>query len=183
MTTRDRPRSRKLTVTPLVELREQAPGSLLQLTAFGHHDEVRVAIETAAGVTLRRAAGYAETGASGCTVFWYGPGAWLLHCTGAVPPLRGAGHCSITDMSDSRFLFSISGIAARRFVASGCAVDVDRLHPGDALLTRFDHFDVLLHCLEPDRFDIYVERSYGDCFRDVAIRRAATMTVHVDATE
>jgi len=183
MALQDKPRSRKLTVTPLVELREKTVATLLQVNTWGPDRQARAAITTATGVTLSRPSGYAETGPSGCTVLWHGPGSWLVHVGGEAPSLQNSDQCAVTNISDSRFLFNVSGIAARRFVASGCAIDVDSLQPGAVLLTRFDQFDVLLHCLQADSYDIFVERSYGDYFRDFAIRLAATMTVHVDATE
>lgn len=115
---------------------------------------------------------------TGNRIFWLGPDEWLvitkpgggLRMTTALSKaLKVDGlHAAVTDVSDSRTCFKLSGRMARELLAKGCSLD---LHPsafgtGDCAQTMLARINVLLTKTATARdggatFEMYVLRSFA----------------------
>ena len=114
---------------------------------------------------------------------WAGPATWLATREGSdvhafEAELRGklAGTASVTDQSDGRIVFRVSGSRVRETLAKGVAID---LHPrvfsaGDAAVTSVAHIGV--HFWQIDdvpTYEIAVFRSFAESFWDWLIESSA----------
>lgn len=103
------------------------------------------------------------------TMLWTGPGQWLAVSDTLEPPalaatleeMLSASGTAVTDLSHSRTVVRVSGSCWRDLVAKGSPADMDAMVAGDCLMTLLGHFNVLVHCLDADRCDLYVFRSFG----------------------
>jgi sarcosine oxidase subunit gamma len=110
----------------------------------------------------------------GLTAIWLGPDAWLITCpredlSRHMSALREAlqdVHSAITDVSDGRVAFRLSGPSARDVLAKGCPLDLE--HPGFragmAAQSLLGKASVLIHLVDDQAvagptFDVYVGRS------------------------
>ena len=145
-----------------------------KLNLRGRGESFRVAVERALGLALpepNRAAGK-----DGVGVLWLGPDEWLVTCTAdheaeLVHSLGNALagiHAAVTDVTDSRTVFRVSGPGAREVLAKGCTLD---LHPrafaaGHVAQSTLAKADVILHQADdaPDgpAYEVYVLRSFAD---------------------
>lgn len=171
-------RSRRLSVTSLVDLHELYG---FFLTMVSTRDDAAAAarwLSSTAGVSVSTQVGAVHGGDPEVTVLGLGPGRWLLRGTGPLPAADGPAEIALFDLSDVWRLFQISGIAARRLLASGCPMDLDprQFAPRQCALTRFDALRVLLCCTASDTYEMYVERSYAEDFRAHIVLRAAALT-------
>jgi sarcosine oxidase subunit gamma len=107
---------------------------------------------------------------------WLGPDQWLLTCPAAeVPGLLAAlrealtgVHAAITDVSDGRVAFHITGPSAREVLAKGCALDLHprAFPPGRCAQSLLAKAAVLIHLVDevPEwgpSFNVYVARSFA----------------------
>lgn len=106
----------------------------------------------------------ATTGAHGLIALWFGQGRWLIHAPTPQWCLDDVPGCAVTDLSDSRRIFNISGAQASARLATACPLNLDdaSTRPGFCALTQFDSFSVLLYRRARSGYDLYVERSYSD---------------------
>ena len=110
------------------------------------------------------------------TALWLGPDQWLLTCPADdvaffISSLREAladVHAAITDQSDGRVAFALSGPSARDVLAKGCPLDLHprSFTPGSSAQSLLAKADVLIHLRadEPRHgpsFDLYVARSFA----------------------
>ncbi|SNB74182.1 sarcosine oxidase, gamma subunit family, heterotetrameric form [Arboricoccus pini] len=94
------------------------------------------------------------------------PGKWLI--LGGIDQTAlarqlGEG-ASILDMDSAYVCLSLTGGGWRRVLASGAAIDVERLAPGDAAVTAIAGINVVLWLTDADRLELAVTRSYYRSF-------------------
>jgi len=111
---------------------------------------------------------------------WFGPDRWLL-----VSGLKSAEsmleECeksladvlhNAVDYSAGLAVFRLTGTGARDLLAAGCGIDfrVEKFLVGNCCRTRFAQIAAIIAAEGPERFDIYVDRSYevylGEWLRD-----------------
>jgi sarcosine oxidase subunit gamma len=113
---------------------------------------------------------------------WMGPDRWLIvsssmsadllvkRCEEALADVL---HNAV-DNSAGLAVFRLTGTGARDLLAAGCGIDFrdEKFPVGNCCRTRFAQIAAIIAADGPDRFDIYVERSYekylGDWLRDSA---------------
>ena len=137
--------------------------TLLHVATRGDADAAASALSTRLGISVDASPGSVATREDGATVLWFGPGRWLVHAPTPGFKLDRIEGCAITDLSDSRRIFSLGGDDVGDFLAASCPLDLsESVMPADSCaLTQFDRFSVLLYRQAPDAFGIYVERSYA----------------------
>ena len=95
------------------------------------------------------------------------PGEWLLVSTESdwpqpLRPEESTQGLVLVDLTDGLAIIDVRGSAAREILCKGCGLD---LHPrsfpaGRCARTRFAQIPVVVECLGPSRFELYVARSY-----------------------
>lgn len=77
-----------------------------------------------------------------------------------------AGQAVVLDLSHARTVVAVEGPQVRRVLAKGFPIDLhaDAFPEGAAAQTAVDHVGVLVHRTGPDRFEIYVPRSFAAGF-------------------
>jgi sarcosine oxidase subunit gamma len=101
---------------------------------------------------------------NGRTIFRTGPlQFWLVGPEGDDLSETLAGKCVVTPLSHSRTRISIEGPAARDLLAKGIPLDLDEsvFTPGKFAMTGLHHTPVLLHCVAPQRFELYAMRTFA----------------------
>lgn len=118
------------------------------------------------GLAPRRAAN-----SGSLSVLWQGPGQWLCVC---VPDhdtdgqllgvlresLDGSGAC-VTDLSHARKITRVEGGGAVELLCRLCPLDIESMREDDCWMTRLSHFNISLHKVASQQFDVYVMRSFG----------------------
>ena len=101
---------------------------------------------------------------------WFGPDRWLL-VSDSKPAdsiveeceksLAGVLHNAV-DSSAGLAVFRLTGTGARNLLAAGCGIDFrDKEFPvGCCCRTRFAQIAAIIAAVGPERFDMYVDRSY-----------------------
>lgn len=170
-------RSRRISVSSLVDVHELSGFSLVQ--ASTRRDAAAAArwLSECFGTGVHAGVGGAAAGLAGEWVLGTGPGRWLVRTD---EPWHGDGTrigVVCMDFSDTWRIFQVTGIAARRLLAGGCPLELDarRFAPGRCAATRYDEFRILLICTGPDTYDLYVERSYAEDLRSRIVVRAAAL--------
>jgi sarcosine oxidase, subunit gamma len=76
---------------------------------------------------------------------------------------RLAGLAAAIDQSHGRVVLRLDGTGARALLQMGCNLDLDGtvFPPGAMAQTGINGIALMLHCLEADRFDLYVARSFA----------------------
>ncbi len=174
----DRLRNRRISVSSLVDLHELTEFSLTLVTTRGDAIAAARALGNGLGITAGAVVGTVTGHENGIHVLCLGPGRWLVRHTRETSGLIIPGNTAIFDLSDAWRLFQISGIAARRLLASGCPLDLNpvRFASGQCASTRLDEFRVILCCVAPDTYELYVERSYCEDLRARMVLRAASLS-------
>ncbi len=95
---------------------------------------------------------------------WFGPGRWLVRSPATQWGQEDVPGCFVTEVSDSRRLFRLSGSGVRDRLATGCPLDLSdgAMPPGTCGMTHFDQLPILLCCNDSDSYELYIERSYCD---------------------
>lgn len=116
--------------------------------------------------------------AAGADVLWQAYDEWLIKGRdGSQAPVVDAAlrnalagmHCAVTDVSDLRLAFELSGPRARDVLQKGCAVD---LHPrtfntGSCVNAALARVRVTLRQMDAvPTYEVMVERSYAGYLRD-----------------
>ena len=70
---------------------------------------------------------------------------------------------AVTDLSHARTVIRLTGPAARDLLAKGSSVDMHQtaFPAGETRATSLAHFNCLIDCNSPDRFDIHFMRSFA----------------------
>jgi sarcosine oxidase, subunit gamma len=112
----------------------------------------------------------------GLTAIWLGPDQWLITCPRDdvrhhMQALREAlqdVHSAITDVSDGRVAFRLSGPSARDVLAKGCPLDLERpaFKAAMAAQSLLAKASVLIHLVADEAaggptFDVYAGRSFA----------------------
>lgn len=116
-----------------------------------------------------------STGNGPITALWVGPNQWLIRCpkhdvadiaAGLEEATRGV-HSAITDLSDARAVFRLSGPDMVEVLAKGCPLDLHSrtAKPGYVAGSILAKIDALIHLHQADVVDIYVNRSFADYLR------------------
>lgn len=103
------------------------------------------------------------------------PGQWMLlaengadgFCRRMAERIGDLGH--ISEQSDSRVVFRVSGDKAREVLGKGCALDTHPrvMQPGACAVTIMAHVGVLLHQVDDiPSYDLLVYAGYAACFRE-----------------
>lgn len=154
-----------------VTLSEIAPGSIVQVSAWpGEEKRLIAAIKSVTGLKLADGAG-AGAVSERHTVFGIAPGKFLIsdtaeglasHLSGAITPAMG----TVTDLSHGRTAIRIAGPRSEWVLAKLFAVDFSLVAfpQGSGISTV--HHDIFAHIQRssPDRFDLYVFRSFARSF-------------------
>jgi len=137
--------------------------TLLHVATRGDIDTAASALSTRLGTVIGASPGGVAEREDGATVLWFGPGRWLVNAPVPAFTLEPIDDCAITDLSDSRRIFRLSGGGVHDYLAASCPLDLsDSIMPvNSCALTQFDRFSILLCRGAPESFDIYVERSYA----------------------
>lgn len=141
--------------------------TLLHAATRGVTARAASALSAEFGISVDCASGAVAARPDGLTVLWFGPGRWLIHAATRAFRLEPIQGCAITDLSDSRRIFRLTGDDTGDFLAASCPLDLaeSAMPIGSCALTQFDRFSVLLHRQGTDSFDLYVERSYAAALR------------------
>jgi heterotetrameric sarcosine oxidase gamma subunit len=102
--------------------------------------------------------------ADGYRLLWTGPGSWLAVSHAIEPAAMLAALSSGTygpdatavDLSHAYSVFRLAGPASATLLATAVPVDIEGVRPGGSLGTLFGHYNVHVHAVEADMFDIYV---------------------------
>lgn len=147
-----------------IELQEQEGFSLLHVMTRGDRRLVAEALAARLDTKVCLDPNTAATNTEGIRVLWFGPNSWLLHA-----PVRGwefasIRGCAVTELSDSRRIFTLCGDAASESLIRYCPLDFQsqNLGPGHCALTQFEQFPLLLHVTANNVYDLYIERSYSE---------------------
>ena len=74
-----------------------------------------------------------------------------------------AGTCIVTPLSHSRTRIFVEGTAAREIMRKGMPLDFHEavFTPGMFAMTGLHHTPVLVHCVAPNRFELYAMRTFA----------------------
>ena len=100
----------------------------------------------------------------GRLIFRIGPRSfWFVGPDGDGLDSQLAGRAVITPLSNSRTRISVAGRVARQVLAKGIPLDLDKTSfgPGRFAMTGLHHTPILLHCVSPERFELYAMRTYA----------------------
>lgn len=174
----DRLRGRRISVSSLVDLHELTGFSLVLASTRGDGDAAARLLAAATGAPVSAAVGSVNRHENGTRILCTGPGRWLVRSSAGNPVPVVPADIALFDLSDAWRLFQISGIAARRLLGSGCPLDLAprRFAPGRCATTRLDECSVILCCVEPDTYELYVERSFAEDLRSRMVLRAAGLS-------
>jgi len=103
---------------------------------------------------------------SDLSLLWNGPGMWF-----AVSDSEQAMHrlgdglansdATITDLSQARTVFRLTGSESTALLSKGCPVDLESMSDNTVVSSHIGHFNTLIHKMNSDTYDIYVFRSFG----------------------
>ncbi len=186
------------TAAPIVVATSGTVGGLaIRELPFAAQVDLRLAPEPAIVDAVERALGVRpsthpnrSTAGAGLRALWLGPDEWLIveptgdpdqlerRVAAAVEPLGG----SVVDVSAVRTILEISGPTVRDLLARGCSLD---LHPsafpsGTCAQSPLAHVDVVLDCVETDRFWVFVRASFAPYLAAWLADALALMTAAVD---
>lgn len=152
-------------------LSETPPGSIVQIAAWpGEEAAAREAIRAVAGLALEARAGAGAFGET-ASAFGFAPGRFLLvdeaenraeALTAALPP-RAA---TVLDLSHGRTALRVEGPKAEWVLAKLFALDFRpaAFAIGDGRAAAHHDVSALIQRSGPDRFDLYVFRSFARAF-------------------
>jgi len=115
---------------------------------------------------------------SGCTKMTVGPGRYLASGEGAAEAfadVAGQEHLTVQDVSHARTVLVLAGDAVRDLMSKVCAID---LHPavfpkGAYAVTPVAGIEAVIRCVDEDRFELYVVRSFARHVLEAIIHRGA----------
>ncbi|NND91205.1 MAG: sarcosine oxidase subunit gamma [Granulosicoccus sp.] len=153
-----------------LSLEEKPVTGLLTLRAGAHRESLATALSATLGLVLPERLSSESAGNEVC-VRWMSPDEWLLSC-----PLQDAfdlecrlrsaidGHIAIVNVSGGYSILNLSGSAAQNVLKKSTAYDVhpDNFMPGKVVNTLMAKAQVVLRCVESDRYEIIVRRSFAD---------------------
>jgi len=135
--------------------------TLLHVATRGDTGEAAKRLSDGLGIRISTTPGGVAGHDDGPAVLWFGPGRWLVHASKQGWRMEAAAGCAITDLSDSRRVFRLTGNGVHDYLAASCPLDIREhsMPPGSCAMTQFDRIPILLSRRSADEFDLYVERS------------------------
>jgi heterotetrameric sarcosine oxidase gamma subunit len=102
--------------------------------------------------------------ADGYRLLWNGPESWLavshsIEPAALLTALASGSYgpdATAVDLSHAYSVIRLAGPASAALLATAVPVDVESIRPGGSLGTLFGHYNVHVHAVEADMFDIYV---------------------------
>jgi sarcosine oxidase subunit gamma len=168
-----------------VQLQHLQPLAMVQINGAADAEILHVALSTfeleRAPVPLQCVSG------TQIRLLWNGPGRYLAVsgslqprelCASLASALR-AGDASCVDLSHASCVLRVQGPSAQEVIAKGCALDLELMSAQACMPTAIGRFDVLLHCVSEDTFELYVARSLAQSFARWLLRAAAEFGVSV----
>jgi len=159
---------------PGVFLTERRGLALVHLAGDAADGAFAHGVKTETGCALPIEPGTASEDGQGSAVLWLAPDRWLAvsarHGGGLLEErLRlglGQGTVAITPVTSGRTVIRVAGARSRDLLAKGCPVDLhpDHFQPGLCAGTLIGPFTVVIHCVEPHAFDVFVARSFARDF-------------------
>lgn len=148
----------------------------LRLTVRRARPAVQVMARRGEGEAVAKALGIGATpsqasGGDGFTALPLRPGQWVLLADDGVPEafaarieamIEGSGY--VSQQSDARACFRVSGADALTFLSRGCRLDLERAAPGSCAQTPMAQVGVLLHVVEARTVDLHVANGYARSF-------------------
>jgi sarcosine oxidase subunit gamma len=156
-----------------------------ELTLISARSETAGALRWLSGICgspVAPGVGRIHEGRNEMLVLAIGPGRWLVRTEAVLDNNDSPPGAQRFDVSDVWRVFRLGNIAARRLLASGCPLDLDprRFAPMSCGASRFDGFPVILCCVAPDTYEMFVEGSHAEDLRGQLVIRAAAMTLPVE---
>jgi heterotetrameric sarcosine oxidase gamma subunit len=144
---------------------------LLHVATRGDVRAAATELATALDIPVSDLPGAVAAKDDGRRVLWFGPGRWLVQGQSTHFSLGELPGSVVTDLSDSRRIFSLRGAGVANYLSRHCPLDLDVevMRPGTCALTQFDRFGVLLYRDAEHAFDLYVETSYAAALPDEII--------------
>ncbi|MCH9756241.1 MAG: hypothetical protein K0U37_03475 [Gammaproteobacteria bacterium] len=117
------------------------------------------------------------------TLLWLGPDEWLLltdyanaHQTTATLKACIDQHPgAVIDVSDNRIRFTLSGPDSHTILQQGTAINIPTLNPGDVVQTLFAKTQMIIHCLTPFSYQLFVRTSFKS-YTEAFLKHAAKMS-------
>lgn len=168
-----------------VEVLEVRPAAMVQINGAPDANALHNALSA---LTLSRAPAPLQctTGAH-VQLLWNGPDRYLAVSQTQAPEVLISSldealrelPASCVDLSHALCVLRVQGPAALELIAKGCALDLDLMRAQSCAPTAISRFDVLLHCLSDDAFELFVARSFAQSFADWLLRAGAEFGVDV----
>ncbi len=138
--------------------------ALYQVMTRGDREAVAELLSDRLALELPLIPNTTSTSSLGLKATWFGPARWLIYSPKAQWSLDDVPGCSVTDISDSRRLFRLSGSSVRDRLATGCPLDLSEgaMPPGTCGMTHFDQLPIMLCRNDNGSYELHVERSYSD---------------------
>lgn len=170
-----------------VELVEVLPAAMVQI--HGAVDAARLHKALGAFALTRVPAPLECSSGTQLRLLWNGPHRYLavsaihapevLVATLAEALLESA--CSCVDVSHASCVLRLQGPSAQALLAKGCALDLQQMREQSCAPTAIGRFDVLLHCIRDDTFELFVARSLAQSCAHWLLRAGAEYGVSVRA--
>ena len=168
-----------------VQLQQLEPSAMAQIN--GADDAIKLhALLSAFNLSQPPAPLHCVSG-SQIRLLWNGPGRYLAISESDTPEtlvrsltnLLRAADVSCVDLSHAMCGLRLHGPSAQEVIAKGCALDLELMRPQACAPTAIGRFDVLLHCVSADTFELFVARSFAQSFAHWLLRAAAEFGVRV----
>jgi len=136
--------------------------TLLHVATRGDASAAATRLAAVLGIPVTANPGDVSARDDDVAVLWAGPGRWFVHARTTGFRMNPVDGCAITDLSDSRRHYRLSGPDAVPFLSAACPLDLraKAMPPGTCALSHFDRFPILLCRRAASEFDLLVERSY-----------------------
>ncbi|MDF1677650.1 MAG: sarcosine oxidase subunit gamma family protein [Legionellaceae bacterium] len=113
-------------------------------------------------------------------LFWLGPDEWLLltdyatsyKTTTALKACIAGYSGAITNVSDNRVCFTLSGADSHMILQQGTAINIKALNPGHVVQTLFAKTQIIIHCMKPYHYQLLVRTSFK-AYTEAFLERAA----------
>ncbi len=113
-------------------------------------------------------------------LLWNGPDSWLAvsetlspaELVEALRPTDSASTATVTDISHGKAVLRVSGAAAADLIATGTPIDIQSARPGDSMASLHGPYQIHLHVVGADVFDLYVASSYAESFWNAILHAA-----------
>ena len=187
-------------------LAARVPGAMAQIC--GAHEAATLNALVQACALVREPCPLQCTAGEAASLLWNGPGQYLAvswrhheHELAAAlnDALRGGAASAVSagsaaqvataypatavavDVSHARTVLHLAGPARIEILAQGCSLDLDAMQAGQCAATMVSHFNVLVHCLGQEGFELYVTRSLAHSFFEWLCRAGAPYGVEIRA--